>query len=64
MADSRPVPVTFSGRPVERPADSTRTIFLSYARADDDPDHHDAGKSFMRRLYTDLTAAPDYVRAE
>lgn len=32
-------------------------VFLSYARADDDPDHDDASKSFMRRLYDDLTKA-------
>jgi tetratricopeptide (TPR) repeat protein len=32
------------------------TVFLSYARADDHPDYDDAAKSFMRRLYTALTA--------
>ena len=32
------------------------TVFLSYARADDDPNYDDATKSFMRRLSTALTA--------
>ena len=31
-------------------------VFLSYARADDDPDYTNPQKSFLRRLYTDLTA--------
>ncbi len=33
------------------------TIFLSYARSDDDPDYNDPARSFLCRLYTDLTAA-------
>ncbi|MBZ0274531.1 MAG: toll/interleukin-1 receptor domain-containing protein, partial [Anaerolineae bacterium] len=32
-------------------------VFLSYARADDDPDYDDPAKSFMRRLFNTLTAA-------
>jgi tetratricopeptide (TPR) repeat protein len=32
-------------------------VFLSYARTDDDPDYTDPKKSFLRRLYTDLTDA-------
>lgn len=32
-------------------------VFLSYARADDNKDYDDASKSFMRRLYDDLTKA-------
>ncbi len=32
-------------------------VFLSYARADDDPNYDDPAKSFMRRLYNHLTAA-------
>ena len=32
-------------------------VFLSYARTDDDPDYTDPQKSFLRRLYTDLTDA-------
>ncbi|MBN1965546.1 MAG: TIR domain-containing protein, partial [Anaerolineae bacterium] len=32
-------------------------LFLSYARADDDPAYTDPNKSFLRRLYTDLAAA-------
>lgn len=32
-------------------------VFLSYARADDDPDHDDADKSFMRRLHNALMDA-------
>lgn len=32
-------------------------VFLSYARADDDPNYDDASKSFMRRLYKFLDAA-------
>lgn len=31
-------------------------VFLSYARADDDPDYDNPTKSFMRRLYNALTA--------
>lgn len=31
-------------------------VFLSYARADDDPDYDDPAKSFMRRLYEHLSA--------
>ena len=30
-------------------------VFLSYARADDNPDYDDPAKSFMRRLYNQLT---------
>ncbi|MDZ4768561.1 MAG: NB-ARC domain-containing protein, partial [Chloroflexota bacterium] len=32
-------------------------VFLSYARKDDDPDYDKPERSFMRRLYRDLTAA-------
>jgi tetratricopeptide (TPR) repeat protein len=31
-------------------------LFLSYGRGDDDPDFTNPDKSFLRRLYTDLTA--------
>ena len=33
------------------------SVFLSYARADDDPNYDDPAVSFMRRLYIALTAA-------
>jgi tetratricopeptide (TPR) repeat protein len=33
------------------------SVFLSYARADDDPNYDDPAKSFMRRLYNDLKTA-------
>lgn len=32
-------------------------VFLSYARADDDPDYDDPAQSFIRRLYNALSAA-------
>lgn len=46
-----------SARPVETAPITDRRLFLSYGRGDDDPDYQDGAKSFMRRLYTDLTAA-------
>jgi tetratricopeptide (TPR) repeat protein len=41
------------------PNDSTpkKRVFLSYARADDDPDYDSEAKSFLRRLYNGLTVA-------
>jgi len=36
---------------------STVRIFLSYARADDNPNYDDPAASFLRRLYTDLSTA-------
>ncbi|MDX2139093.1 MAG: NB-ARC domain-containing protein [Chloroflexota bacterium] len=39
------------------PADAAYDVFLSYARADDDPHYDDPTLSFIRRLYDALTAA-------
>jgi tetratricopeptide (TPR) repeat protein len=39
------------------PAEALYDVFLSYARADDDPAYDDPTKSFVRRLYDALTAA-------
>ncbi len=43
--------------PDQPPRPDPIPVFLSYARADDDPDYDDLTKSFMRRLYNRLTAA-------
>jgi tetratricopeptide (TPR) repeat protein len=39
------------------PADAAYDVFLSYARADNDPHYDDPTRSFVRRLYDALTAA-------
>lgn len=44
------------GGAVDKDAPKT-SVFISYARADDDPDYDDASKSFLRRLYNALTEA-------
>jgi tetratricopeptide (TPR) repeat protein len=48
--------VYFGGRPVEAAPPPNNRIFLSYAWNDDPGDYLDANKSFMRKLYNDLTA--------
>ncbi len=48
--------VYFGGREVERPPQRKNQIFLSYGRHDDSADYRDPAKSFMRRLYNDLSA--------